>query len=418
MTRMDRVAFVHARIGWKALTAAEYLDEGYAFLSTPNIKSESINFVDVNFVSQFRFKESPELQLKLDDVLLAKDGSTLGIVNLVRSLPRPATVNGSIAVLRPREYHGRFLMYWLKSHGIQSRIQQLKDGMGVPHLFQADIRKLPVPDLSQTVQRRIADFLDDRVAHIDRIIAARREHLALGIDRTSTSLTLRTTEGDGPARETGIPWMPRVNNNWGLPRMSHVFRIGSGSTPPSDNPSYYDGDIAWVNTADVRDGRIEGASRSVTRAAVDEFPTLVQYPAGSLVLAMYGQGATKGRVGLLQIAACVNQACCVLQGSSDLTTWAFYWFKSHKKAIVQLALGAGQPNLSQDIVRALRLPLPPRADRTQLVERMAEDEAATATLKRLADRQIELLTEYKSSLITAAVTGELDVTTAGSGIPG
>ena len=99
-TRLDHIATVNARIGWKALTASEYVPEGYAFLSTPNIKSNEIDFEDVNYINEFRFEESPELKLQIGDVLLAKDGNTLGITNVVTELPRAATVNGSIAVIR------------------------------------------------------------------------------------------------------------------------------------------------------------------------------------------------------------------------------------------------------------------------------------------------------------------------------
>jgi type I restriction enzyme S subunit len=63
LTRIDRVASVRARIGWKALTAAEYQHEGYVFLSTPNIKNQEIDYENVNYISKWRYEESPELKL-------------------------------------------------------------------------------------------------------------------------------------------------------------------------------------------------------------------------------------------------------------------------------------------------------------------------------------------------------------------
>jgi len=125
-TRIDRVATVNARIGWKALTATEYQSEGYVFLATPNIKSSAIDFDRVNYISEYRYQESPELKLQLGDVLLAKDGNTLGITNIVRELPRPATVNGSIAVLRPFDIEPRFLRYVLASSSTQDVIDAIK----------------------------------------------------------------------------------------------------------------------------------------------------------------------------------------------------------------------------------------------------------------------------------------------------
>jgi type I restriction enzyme, S subunit len=418
VTRLDRVATVQARIGWKALTADEYVDEGYAFLATPNIKSGTIDFKHVNYISEFRYQESPELQLAVGDVLLAKDGSTLGIANCVRELPRPATVNGSIAVLRPFASDPRFLMYWLQGAVIQAKIQQLKDGMGVPHLFQQDIRKLPVPTLGLDTQRRIADFLDDRVGGIDRVVAARRQQTMAILEEKDELVRRWTTTGDEEPVATGINWMPFVASRWTLPRLAYMYRTGSGSTPPSDDPSYYDGEIPWVNTGDIQDGRVSVIKRSLTQKALSNFPTLVQYDPGSLVIAMYGQGATKGRVGLLDVAASVNQACCVLQADQDLTEWAFHWFRAHKQFIIQLAMGSGQPNLSQEIIRALRIPIPPtREERHQILLQIASAEDAASRARTATARQAELLAEYKQSLVTAAVTGELDVTTAGSGVP-
>lgn len=101
-----------------------------------------------------------------------------------------------------------------------------------------------------------------------------------------------------------------------------------------------------------------------------------------------------------------------------MTEWAFFWFRAHKQGIVELANGAGQPNLSQDIIRSLRLPLPGESQRNRLLSRLRELDNDVAAALQVSQSQVRLLTEYKSSLITAAVTGELDVSTAGSSIPG
>lgn len=78
ISRLGFESWVRARLGWKGLKAEEYVDDGFAFLSTPNIKGQSIDFENVNFITQNRFDESPEIKLRKGDILLAKDGSTLG----------------------------------------------------------------------------------------------------------------------------------------------------------------------------------------------------------------------------------------------------------------------------------------------------------------------------------------------------
>jgi len=171
ISRIGYESWVRARLGWKGLKAEEYIDDGYIFLSTPNIKNREIDFENVNYISKERFDESPEIKLSIGDVLLAKDGSTLGTVNVVRQLPSETTVNSSIAVITP---YGRFdsiYMYYLfQANCITNLIQMKKGGMGVPHLFQADINKFYIPCPPKEEQRLIAGFLDRKTMKIESLI--------------------------------------------------------------------------------------------------------------------------------------------------------------------------------------------------------------------------------------------------------
>jgi len=174
ISRFSFETWVRARLGWKGLKADEYVDAGYIFLSTPNLKEEKIDFENVNYINQFRYDESPEIKLTVGDVLLAKDGSTLGTVNVVRNLPNEATVNGSIAVITPKNnVNSVYLMYLIKSSYIQNIIRCLKDGSGVPHLFQRDINKIYITRPPLPEQQEIADYLEAKCSEIDATIQKR-----------------------------------------------------------------------------------------------------------------------------------------------------------------------------------------------------------------------------------------------------
>jgi type I restriction enzyme S subunit len=180
ISRLGFESWVRARLGWKGLKAEEYVDDGFAFLSTPNIKGLNIDFANVNFITQERFDESPEIIVRVGDVLLAKDGSTLGTVNVVRHLPRQTTVNSSIAVITPNpNINGVFLYYIFASSYMEQTIQRTEGGMGVPHLFQADLNKFYLPVPSLPVQTRIAAFLDAETAKIDELVAEQRRLMDL-----------------------------------------------------------------------------------------------------------------------------------------------------------------------------------------------------------------------------------------------
>lgn len=411
-TRVDRVASVNARIGWKALTADEYQLDGYAFLSTPNIKTQEIDFKNVNFITEERYEESPELKLRKGDVLLAKDGNTLGIVNIVRFLPRSATVNGSIAVIRPFGIDSTFLKYLLESQFIQATINQLKGGMGVPHLFQWDIKRLPAPLPPRQEQRRIADFLDVETARIDALMNTSSRQAELMKEKITETFRYHTTVHGGAVRATDVPWMPAINEDWPLPKVGYHFLTGSGTTPTSSNETYFHGDHPWVNSGDLRDGIIEARSQ-VSDEAIRDFPALKLHPSGTLVVAMYGQGETKGRVGILRESSCVNQACCTLLPLNLISVdFAFYWFRAHRKGIVAQAYGAGQPNLSQQLIRQLKIPAPPMDEQKEISYYLASlEQGMEHKIGRLETRSL-LLAERRQALITAAVTGQFDVSTA------
>ncbi|ASP90302.1 restriction endonuclease subunit S [Sinorhizobium meliloti] len=172
LSRLGYATWVRARLGWKGLKADEYVDDGYVFLATPNIKGREIDFDNVNYIDQSRYEESPEIALQVGDVLLAKDGSTLGTVNVVRYLPRPATVNSSIAVITPGDgLSGVYLFYLFQSSYMQATIQRIKGGMGVPHLFQEDLKKFYIPLPPPPEQIAITDFLDRETEKLDLLAA-------------------------------------------------------------------------------------------------------------------------------------------------------------------------------------------------------------------------------------------------------
>ena len=181
LSRLDFLVSLFGRVGWKSLKSDEYVDDGYVFLSTPNIKNKDIDFENVNYITKERYEESPEIMLEEGNVLLVKDGSTLGITNIVRSLPRPSTVNSSIGVLKikSKDISPDFLYWYLSGHYIQNIIQRIKGGMGVPHLFQSDIKKFFVLLPSRDEQEIISKFVNKETSKLDLITEKHHERIRL-----------------------------------------------------------------------------------------------------------------------------------------------------------------------------------------------------------------------------------------------
>lgn len=194
LSKLGFESWVRARLGWKGLKAEEYVDNGFIFLATPNIKGIDIDFENVNYINEQRYEESPEIKLREGDVLLAKDGSTLGIVNVIRRLDRPSTVNSSIAVITPHQnLHGIFLYYLFQSSFMKNIIEITKGGMGVPHLFQEDINKFRIPMPPFHEQVSIATHLERQITKIDALIDAACNAITLLQERRTTLISAAIT---------------------------------------------------------------------------------------------------------------------------------------------------------------------------------------------------------------------------------
>ena len=193
--KLKYCTYIRARLGWRALKADEYVESGFPFLSAFNIVNNALHFTNLNYINQFRYDESPEIQLKIGDVLLVKDGAGIGKCAIVENMPIPSTVNGSIAVISSTSFiTPKYLYYYFLSEMFQQHIDLLKDGMGVPRLFQSDLKEIKIAFPSKDEQKEIADYLDAKCAEIDRLIA-KKEQLVKELESYRKSLIYEVVTG-------------------------------------------------------------------------------------------------------------------------------------------------------------------------------------------------------------------------------
>jgi type I restriction enzyme S subunit len=210
-------------------------------------------------------------------------------------------------------------------------------------------------------------------------------------------------------KPSGVEWLGDVPQHWDVWKLAHAFAlIASGTTPKTDNREYYDdGDIPWVNTGDLNDGELEDCGKRITTRALADHSSLKLYPAGSLLIAMYG--ATIGKLAMLRFPATVNQACCVFTGASPIVSkFMFYWFLGLRQQILSLATGGGQPNVSQDILRTLRVGCPDQTEQTKIASFLDRETSKIDGLVGEQRRLIELLKEKRQAVISHAVTKGLN----------
>lgn len=280
------------------------------------------------------------------------------------------------------------------------------------NLYWGNLRRTPIfiPPLSE--QQKIAQFLDDKTAKIDQAVDLAEKQIALLKEHKQILIQNAVTRGlnpDVPLKDSGVEWIGQVPEYWEVKKITHIFpNIGSGTTPNSSDPSFYEGNINWLQTGDLTDGYIYKTSKTITHKALQTYSTLKIYPKNSLVIAMYG--ATIGKVGLLQIETTTNQACCVLSAALNIEMkYIFYLFQGIKESLVAMSYGGGQPNISQEKIRSLKLPFPNASEQEQIADYLDKQTAKIDQTIALKTAHIEKLKEYKSVLINDVVTGKVRV---------
>lgn len=387
------------------------------------------NYTDV-YYNEFITKDLPFMQataspaeieqfsLQKGDVIITKDSedpSDIGIPALVADDVLGVVCGYHLTQIRTGDLNtARLIHRTMQSHVTQAYFFVEAPGITRYGLGQDTIGSVTIclPPLNH--RGSVANWIDRETARIDAIIAKKTRFIELLKEKRSALITHAVTKGINPnvkMKDSGVEWIGEVPEHWERRKIAHAFEcIGSGTTPPSDQDKWYsDGEIPWITTGELRETVITETSKCVTTKALEEFSTLRLYPAGSLAMAMYG--ATIGRLGILGVPATTNQACCVLSGEISLSIrYAYFWLLAFKQQIIDLyAAGGGQPNINQEVIAFLRVPAPNLVEQATITAFLDRETARIDLLTQKTQHSIDLLKERRSALITAAVTGQIDL---------
>lgn len=271
--------------------------------------------------------------------------------------------------------------------------------------------KVPLPPLSE--QRAIAEFLEAKVAHIDSVIAEAKASIEEYKAWKASIIYEAVTKGLDPSvemKDSGIEWIGYMPTKWSRTKLSNCFNIvGSGTTPTSDDDSYYIGNINWLQSGDINGGIVNATKKQVSEEAYDKFSALKVYKAPFMAIAMYG--ASIANTSIVQVDACTNQACCVFSAPNEFIVleYVFYAVLGAKEELLLSARGGTQPNINQDILKKLMIPIPSKSEQEYIVCSLNFKCGKINELIAEKETLISDLEAYKKSLIFEVVTGKRKV---------
>lgn len=365
-------------------------------------------------------------QLRYGDVLFAGSGETIDEIgksaaNLIQG---PAYCGGDVIVFRPSiEVDATFLGYATDSRATISQKACMGRGVTVMHIYSSELKYmlLPMPPLDE--QRSIARFLDHETTKIDELVAKKR----LLIERLSeyrTALITRTvTRGLPPAeaeatgldpdplmKDSGVEWIGEVPEHWEVTRLRRFVKtIRTGTTPPSAKLHELEGDdIAWFSPGDIGSVlQMAQPARTLAYSAVADGLTPL-FPAESTLIV--GIGATTGRVGHNTAPSTGNQQLtCIVGNMHAIPRFLSWQLWAHTRAIRAIVPFATLPILNNAFLLSLSFVAPPLREQQAIAAFLAEQTEQIAVVCERVEAAVERLQEYRTALVTAAVTGKIDV---------
>jgi len=342
----------------------------------------------------------------------------------VALVPFETTLNQDVkAIVVHDGLDPRWVAWWLRSAERQILSRARKAGTTVASLETARLHEmtLPVPPLDE--QRRILDVLEDHLSRLDvadeaveRIRATNDRYLSIvlaaglrGRLRSEAAHTLAFVPPPAGLIEpelAGASTWP-VPSDWSWTTLGARFPVAVGTTPSRSDPALWSGDLPWVSSGEVAFNRIKSTRETITRPAKGGEGRI--HPAGTVMLAMIGEGKTRGQAAILDIEAAHNQNCASLRTvGSGVTPEFLYYFLRERYALTRRAgSGGNQPALNKAKIESIPIPIPPQGVQQDLVRLF--DDAASAT-SRLADELRRAKTRssnLRQALLAAALSGHL-----------
>lgn len=355
---------------------------------------------------------------------LVADGDT--IVSTVRTylkaiapIHKPESnlvVSTGFAVVRPRKVEPSFLSFCLRSGYFVETVVSRSTGVSYPATNSSEILTIPILLPKPAEQQAIAMFLDRETGRVDRLVAKKRELIERLKEKRTALISRTVTRGLDPKaklKPSGNDWLGDIPAHWEVLTVRRRAKlIQTGGTPPTAEERYYeDGTVPWFGPGSFDDQIVVSQPiKLLNSSAVKEGAARMFAAGATMVVAI---GATLGKVSSFTEPGSCNQQITVIEFDERRVhpRFATYQLKRLEPALRAIAPSATLPILDQGEIADIALGLPTVPEQAAIAAYLDLETAKLDALVGKVEAAAERLQEYRTALITAAVTGKIDVRT-------
>ncbi|WP_029142668.1 restriction endonuclease subunit S [Heyndrickxia coagulans] len=410
-----------------------FKDETFELYSVPSFPEGSPEFIKGDEIG------SSKQLVNKDEILLCKINPRINRVWKVLNNHgkfRQLASTEWIVISENKAIYSEYLLYLLKSPYFRKLITSNVSGVGgsLTRARPKEVETYPIAVPPIKEQKRIADKVERLLSKIDeakRLIEEAKETFELRgaaiLDKAfrgeltrkwreenkniedAESLYVKIKESQSIRRKVSKEINIKdlrysIPSTWKWVRLGDVFTITSGGTPKRTIPEYYEGNIPWIKTGEIKWNAINESEEQITPEAVANSSAKL-LPPNTVLVAMYGQGLTRGRAAILSVEATCNQAVCALLPNDYIAPeFIFYYFMEGYQRFRQVAKGGNQENLSVSLISDFIFPLPPLEEQRVIITTLQNIFKKESKIKDLIKINTD---EIKQSILSKAFRGEL-----------
>ncbi len=351
-------------------------------------------------------------------VLVSKLNPRKGTICIADSQQALTLCSTEFVALEPFNCEIQYLHYLVRTEGFRQKLESTVTSVTNSHqrASPADIYRFwgAFPPLAE--QTAIAEFLDRETAKIDGLVAEQRRLIALLKEKRQAVISHAVTKGlhpNAPTKPSGIPWLGDVPAHWEVKRLKSVATFSGGGTPSRDNPAYWNGNIPWVSPKDMKADRIDGAEESISEEGLRNSASNLLKPGRVLIVVRSGILKHTIPIAINETAVALNQDMKALSFETKKCVPQFFlrWVQGNNEQLLfdWAKQGATVESIEHNYLAQTLLPLPDIHEQKDIVAYLDTELARFDELTAEAERAIDLLHERRTALISAAVTGQIDV---------
>lgn len=404
--RLGNISMVN---GGYAFKSSEYKNTGIRVVRISDFNE--LGFVNNNIVRYDYNSKLEDYLLEEKNIILCMTGGTVGKSLFIKNLTEQMVTNQRVGTIKIFGVIEDYINYSILSPLTQQVITESKNSTN-DNISIETIKNflIPLPPLAE--QKRIVEKLEEILPLVDEygkneeILSEMNQKLPKQIRQSILQYAVQgklveQNPQDEPAsellkrikaekeqlikegkikKEKPLPPITQDEIPYDLPqgwqwvRLGEYTDIGTGTTPSTTNTNYYQGNIPWITSSSTGKKFIDSADKLITQEAINDYNLRI-YPINTLIIALYGQGKTRGQISELLIPSAINQACAAINSINQnylLNSYIKLVFQKQYEEIRTLAAGCAQPNLNVGKIKNTLIPIPPLTEQKRIVAKVEE----------------------------------------------